>query len=403
MSGLPPYVHALLALLGTSDEVPHLDDAGWKSLLAFADRTQCTLFLRGLTALPAWFAGEVELRYQRNASRRARLCEEFEAAAACLDRHAIPFVLLKSFTHETGFGFDGACRVQYDLDLLLQPDRVPAARAALIADLGYRRHGAADLSELHERPLIKPYSWNWRGDYFDPEMPVPVELHAKLWSETDEGIPASGLDEFWNRRVTLDVIPALSEPDRIALAALHVLRHILHNDVRPSHVYELASLLRSRHSDENLWRTWEDTHPAALRQLQSVAFAFARDWFDAPFPPAVERQWRSAPRAVHAWFQAYARSPLQNLIQPNKDAVWLQWALIPAFGERLKLMHRRLFPVRPPDPIEASNSKSYGAHVLRRFRYHAGAFTPALWSGVRLWWTALWSTSHTSDWKRSSV
>lgn len=419
MSELPAYVRALLALLARS-ELPKLDEAGWKSLLGFADRNQCTLFLRGLPGLPAWFTGEIELRFDRNIRRRARVREEYQAVAGSLDRHGIPFVLLKSFTHEMGFGFDGACRVQYDLDLLCRPDQIAAARNVLVRDLRYDRHGGADLSELHERPLVKPNSWRWRGDYFDPEMPIPVELHARLWSEADEGIPAPGLDEFWNRRERLSLgatgplsdgrghldhtiaIPSLSEPDRIALAAIHVLRHILHNDVRSSHVFELASFLRFRAAEDTLWRAWETQHPEPLRLLQCVAFAFARDWFAAPFPPAVERQWQSAAKPVHAWFRAYARSPLRNLIQPNKDAVWLQWALIAGFGDRLKLLHRRLFPVRPPDPIEASNT-SYGSHVLRRFRYHAGAFAPALWSGVRLWWTALSRASHTSDWKRSSV
>src|SRR5690349_8786754 len=51
---------------------PHHD---WRERLAFTDRTQMTLYLRGEADLPDWVAEEIESRYQKNQERRKRLRE----------------------------------------------------------------------------------------------------------------------------------------------------------------------------------------------------------------------------------------------------------------------------------------------------------------------------------------
>ena len=110
------------------------------------------------------------------ATHLATMARAFQAAE-------IDFVLLKGFTHEVGFpALTGRARVQYDLDVLVQSDHsindAQRARMALerLARL-HAAHGARSLSEEHDRPFVQPSNWNWRGDYYDPEMPIPVELH----------------------------------------------------------------------------------------------------------------------------------------------------------------------------------------------------------------------------------
>jgi hypothetical protein len=402
MNGVPTYVEALLALLRREDP-PALPEAGWRELLRFADRTQCTLHLRGAAGLPAWVEEQVEARSARNAVRRGRLRAEYLEVARALEKREVPFALLKSFTHEAGA--PGTNRVQYDIDVWCPAPHTSRAEAAL-AELGYAPHGRSELSELHGRPLVRPSRWKWRGDYFDPEMPIPVEVHARLWNESATRIPAPGVESFWDRRSVIDVdgmkLPALAETDRLAFAALHALRHILYNDARPAHVFELAGFVEARASAGWFGDAWRETHSEPLRRLQTVGFRFALEWFGGRFPAALDEEWRLLPPAIHDWFRAFAWSPIRNLVQPNKDAVWLYAPLIPRRWDRWRTVVRRLAPISVPQAREAVDLP-YAAYLLGRARYHTAALAPALLAGWRAWRKASSSATATSDWNRPRV
>jgi hypothetical protein len=380
----------LLQLLRGRLPDPPLNHEAWKRLLHLADRTMSTPLFRVVPGLPAWVADEVEARVAKNALRRRRVLETFEASSDALSRAGIEAVLLKGFTHE--FGLDPALRVQNDVDFLCRPADLGAAKAALL-DAGFVEHFGPELSDLHARPLLKPHNWTWRGDYFDPEMPIVVELHHTIWSFTRDRIEAPGIDEFWNRRVTFGNISAFAVPDRVAFAALHVLRHALRNNVRPAHALELARGLSMRVDDAEFWTHWQSLYPARLRQLQAIAFQFACRWFETAFPPAVEEDWRMLPPRVHAWFEKYAFSPIANLTYPNKDVLWLHLALLPSLLDRAAVARRRLLPLHIPRPSESVESSSYWKHVFSRLRYHALALARTL----RREPAAPSSASHTSD------
>ena len=310
-----------------------------------------------------------------------------------LSRYGIDFVLLKGFTHEFNFGIDPARRYQSDLDFLCRPGDLGGARAAL-EEAGYRPHGSAVLSANHARPLVKPSAWRWTGNYFDPDLPISIELHHTLWSGEHDRIHAPGTDDFWNRRTRLSLegrdLPALAEPDRVAFAALHVLRHIFRNNASPAHTFELARALNRRADNGEFWSMWTRLHPPGLRALQAIAFQFARRWFGCELSPAADREWGALPEPVHAWFQDCAFSPLVNLIEPNKDVLWLHLALVPRRMDRLTLGFRGLIPQRLPRSEER-------ASVLGRARYHAVALTRTLVRGSGRRRPASSAASQTSD------
>jgi hypothetical protein len=389
-------IRALFQMVGRGAPAPALTEAEWRELLAFADRTQLTLHLRGKPGLPSWLVDEIEARHAKNAERRHRLRAAYIEAADALGAAGIEFLMLKGFTHEVGemAGRRPApqTRVQYDLDILTQPCDV--ARAGTVFErLGYAPHGAQSLSEEHSRPLVRPSEWSWRGDYYDPEMPIPVELHGSAWSAEHDRIHPSGIDEFWSRRCFIEVnglrVPAFAEVDRLGFAALHALRHILRHDARPAHTLELARFLDALAGDMLFWDQWRDLHPPELRVLQTVAFRFAREWFGCALPAAPEQS-----KSVEAWFTDYAWSPVANLITPNKDTVWLHLALLENWLDRIRVFCGRMVPMRlPHEPF------------FGRLRYHAEALAPALVSGVRWWWRrdAASTASEISDWKRRRV
>ncbi|HEY4361475.1 MAG TPA: nucleotidyltransferase family protein [Bryobacteraceae bacterium] len=373
-------------------------------LLALADRTQLSLQFRGRPNLPEWFAAEIETRHARNQVRRGQLRTAYAEIAAQLTAEGVEFVLLKGFTHETGFGIEASNRIQYDLDFWVAATDLTRAQA-LIEGLGYVSHGEQSLSDEHSRPLVRPSNWRWHGDYFDTEMPIQIELHDTLWSNAKDRIAAPGLEDFWPRCRVVEVnglqIPALCEHDRMAFAALHALRHILRHDARPAHVHELACLLAIRVHDEAFWEAWRELYNPRLKALQTMAFRFAQEWFDGPWPEALEEEWRGVSRSVTAWFEQFAWSPAENISRPNKDTVWLHVALTDSLRDRVRVFIDRLLPPRMPHHDETP----YAARLGARLRYHAAAFAPALASGFRWWWRrdTPSTASHTSDWKRRSV
>ena len=130
---------------------------------------------------------------------------------------------------------------------------------------------------------MRPSSWQWRGDFFDPEMPLAIELHFQFWNPRLEHLPAEGVDEFWTRRVHRQVggadLAVLCPADAVGYAALHLLKHVLHGDTRPFHVYELAAFLHRHADNAAFWADWHELHSVSMRRLQTVSFLLAEAWF----------------------------------------------------------------------------------------------------------------------------
>jgi hypothetical protein len=378
MKTLPAPVRALLQLFSGEAPDPLLAENEQRELLELADRTHCTLYLAGY-ATPE--------RLARNAGRYRRLRLAYDEAATALSENGIEFLLLKGFTHAVDSGLDPTRRYQSDLDILCLPEDTARARAAL-QQIGYADHGRAALSDHHARPLVKPFRWQWRGDYFDPDLPISIELHHTLWNSARDRIGIPDVHQFWSRRTLLAVegrmIPALAEADRMAFGALHVLRHILRNDASPAHVFELAQMLNLRADHQEFWQEWTRIHDSQCRALQAIAFQFARCWFRCSLSPAAEQEWQALSPSVHAWFREWTFSPLVNLVRPNKDVLWLHMALLPRRRDRLAVAFGKLIPMRLPRSAD-------------RIGYHAVALARVLTAGSRRRATAPSTASHTSD------
>jgi hypothetical protein len=353
----------------------------WQRVLEFADRTQLTLHLDGAEGAPEWFREAVALRMRKNAERLSNLHRAYDEVREALDIARVDFVLLKGFSH-SAFGGDPGARVQYDVDILC--DNTGPAVPALGA-VGYEFYSRDSLSSEHLPPLVKPSEWQWSGDYFDPAMPIPVELHTSLWDADRDRIALPGIAEFWHRRERDTHWLAL--PDRVAFAALHALRHILRNDAKPAHVLELACFLDRRASDTLFWTQWASLHDDRLRRIQAVAFRFASEWFGCRLPNAVTREIAALPVGVRRWFDQFAWSPLMNLSHPNKDVVWLHFALAETAVDRMVILQRRVFPVH--------RSRTHGVSTPARAWHHASAIAPVLASGLR--WRFRRAASSTAD------
>jgi hypothetical protein len=353
----------------------------WPALLKWCDDRQVTLLVNALhaNALPESVRTRMAGNRDRYAERFARLQSELAEIVDALNGRGIDFVLLKGITHAPALTPEPLLRAQGDIDLWFAPETVQDAHGALSA-IGYAptRRQRATKGRRHLAPMIRPSGWKWRGDMFDPEMPVQVEAHYQLWNGNAEYIRMPGQPDFWNRRTARDFggrsISVLSPPDLLGFAALHFLLHLLHGDLPLQRAWEIAHFLHQNAGDGEFWRHWRQLHSPALRRLEALAFAIAQIWFHCDVHESVQREIHGLADDVRLWLDHFAFSPLKQRSDPNKDELWLHLALIPSAAARARVLFRRLFPLVVGRKGGLSGS---------RLAHHRRTFTPALLGGLQ--------------------
>ena len=170
------------------------------------------------------------------------------------------FLVLKGFSHCPDFVADPRHRPQYDIDLFFPEKSLLRARDVAL-DLGYQPIVPFDRHPIDHLPtMIRKTGWEWRGDFYDPDIPLSLELHFRFWDQQTERFEPQGLDRFWDRRQGRELdgvrFTALHPADAIAYSTLHSLRHLLRGSPRPYHFYELAWLLHHRADDTVFWNAW---------------------------------------------------------------------------------------------------------------------------------------------------
>jgi len=399
---IPKYGIAILEALQFSDPnaklLESLNETEWKILLHFCDSTQLTLILSHFCrqSLPEWVRTRTDLNFRDNAQRFARLNASIFEISDCLQSRNIEFVTLKGQSHSPHFTPDPLLRVQGDIDLWCPGEFVFKARDALL-ELGYLPCSKAE--GRHLPPMARPTDWQWRGDYFAPDLPIPVDLHYVLWDEGTERIPGPPEHEFWERRLQISIagraIPVLCEADSLAFATLHLLMHVLHGDLRLQRAWEIAHFLHTRADDENFWRAWQQLHPAALRQLEVIIFALTADWFGCRYASRLEEERENLPHDVKLWMKRYALSPVEGLFSPNKHELWLNLALLGARRDRIDVFVRRVFPIRLPTKQNSGSANDAREQLARRLELkflisrlfrHARTLVPTLTGGLKWWW-----------------
>ncbi len=115
---------------------------------------------------------------------------------------------------------------QYDIDLYCPPESTQAALRAA-ESLGYEAVHSQSLDSDHLPVMIRRTGWRWRGDYYDPDQPLALEIHHRFWTP-GLGFSVQGQDRFWRQRTTgrfHDIeLPALHPVHRLVYAAWHAVR-----------------------------------------------------------------------------------------------------------------------------------------------------------------------------------
>jgi predicted MFS family arabinose efflux permease len=314
------------------------------------------LGLRCREHLPEWVRARIDGNLAANAARWERTKSTYREVASVFGPAGLEFLVLKGFTHYPRFVDNPGHRPQGDLDLLLSHDNVSRG-FDLAGGLGYVPITQHSRPVDHLPMMIRKTGWQWRGDFFDAESPVSLELHFRLWDESTERFEPEGLNEFWIRRQPRELeglrFTAFHPADEVGYAALHVLRHLLRDGVRPFHIYELAWHLQHSAEDLSFWCDWAQLHHPTLRRLEAICFSLAQHWFDCRASAVVQEEIRQLPSDVSRWMDMYSAAPLTTRFRPNKDELWLHWTLLDSRSARWSILRRRLLPEQLPNMLDA--------------------------------------------------
>ena len=411
---IPSEVAALMAALqlkgGDTEALSKLKNKEWESLIRFCDPAHLTLALAQVEPnnFPLWVIERLKRNAADNALRFERVKDTYQEAAAALDRAEVEHMVIKGFTQAPEYVRDPRLRMQSDLDLYCPPRMIGRAKAAL-EFIGYRPEQTHDYSRADHLPsMIRPGNWEWRGNAFDPCMPLSIELHFCLWNDEVSHLSVPEVDNFWGHRIKRTLagmsFSALSPIDHLGYMALHILRNVLSGDWIIHHVHELATFLHRHAADDDFWRAWAETHSNSLRALQAIAFYHAKVWFSCDVHPALQAEFATLPSIQREWLKYFAGSALEVMFQKSKDRIWLQASLIKTTRKRLALIWQTIAPPRsrllPIDGplVKIKNRQLREKSISNRYFHYLGyiitvtfshaRYVPILmWHGLILWWS----------------
>jgi|SRR5579871_2867438 len=406
---VPRAVAALIRALHLREpdiaSLAQLEDHEWGILLAFCDLGHLTLSLAQLPkdGFPSWVVERLKTNVADNALRFERVKATYREAAEALDRAGVNHVAIKGFTQAPDYVEDPRLRAQSDLDLYCPPEMIESARIALEA-IGYtpnnneQSYAFAD----HDRTMIRMGDWQWRGNPFDPEMPLSIELHFCLWNESVSYFHITGVDAFWGRRTMRAIegftFASLSPIDHLGYLALHILRNIFLRDTILHHVYELAGFLHRHAEDDVFWKSWTETHDASLRTFEAIAFYYAQVWFGCDLNPRVKSSIESLSPLQQQWLHRFVTFPVEGMAHMNKDFLWLQLSFLRSTRAKLRLLKRTLIPThfahihaplvgltseRAMQSRELHPYLQYVVYLASRFASHSRSSVGAVVGGLR--------------------
>ncbi len=367
MADIPPFLLEALRFQDARRKTLHLvSDAEWDEVLSDWHVVRLALPLRQVCGdeLPSWVCERIDGFLADNALRFERIKIAYSRASEAIEQAGADHLVIKGFSLTPGYTDHPKFRPQSDIDLYCPPESVLQARDALYS-LGYKsnpygRHIPSD----HLGALIPPNSWTWRGNHFDPEIPISFELHSCWWDSALNRIHPQGLEEFWPRRVsrTLDDLSflALDPIDNLAYTALNLLRGLLRDFPATEQVYGLARFLHAHADDHHFWQRWQMLHHDSLRRLQAVSFRLASHWFACRLSEeALEEVNRLAP-AVDDWFAHFSGSMNSTRFARRKDGVWLHSDLLESRADKMGILFQRLTPLPTRIPTFSSINRDDG-------------------------------------------
>ena len=348
--------------------------------------------------VPKSVVHSLEHCFQANRRRTSYLADRFRAINQQFEETGVRYAVVKGFSLVPQFCPEMELRLLSDLDYLVDPESLPAARE-VIERAGYlfRSSTPTHFAFINRQTTKRPEP----HEQYDAGTPHAVELHLSLWETETYGSslaePKFLTGEVENQTWQGCLFPALAEEDVFLLQCIHAFGHILTYWIRMSWLYEISYFLNRQATDEVFWvrvknRVGSDP---VLREVIALVVALATQFFSAPVPPLIADWIGEIRPAVRVWIEHYARTwafgknhhggefvffPTAKLVlflhqqyTPDKDPIFPK-RLVPLGGFSRLLSKRDSVPQTVPGSGLPSRR-----HLLRKTLFHVG-------SGVRYVW-----------------
>src|SRR5450432_814673 len=249
MPDIQPHIRALLSALQLCDprreKLRTLTVPEWRDLLSRWEVLRLMIPLQQVCGdeLPRWVRAQIDQNLDDNAKRFERIKAAYSEFVDGLRDTGAEHLVVKGFAQFPDFVEHPRLRLQSDIDIYCPEESISHAVDTL-SKLGYRPARGMEAGVPDHLPgMARETSWEWRGNHYDPEMPILFELHFCFWNELASKLRPKGLDQFWQRRVERQLdnfhFPALAPVDNLAHSALVVLRDALRGPMTMHQVYEL--------------------------------------------------------------------------------------------------------------------------------------------------------------------
>jgi putative nucleotidyltransferase-like protein len=178
-----------------------------------------------------------------------------------------------------------------------------------------------------------------------------------LWDSDFELLPIQTLDKLWERSCSQAfgsiAVPTLCREDTLLYVTLHAFRHLLRNDLRLSHLYEIAFFLQRTSEEERFWKDFilRVSECSNTTKMVATTFELARSLFrPALYPPVRQFIATRLPATAASWVLAYGRTGAIHCYRKNRSALLLHLGLLNDNGQRWTLVRQRLLPRHLPLP-----------------------------------------------------
>jgi len=305
--------------------------------------------------LPLIVQSRLRKNLQDQAERHACISREFREFNQTLQARGIQYICLKGLTTFPDFVDNPVRRLQSDHDFLVHQEELRQAYE-LFLGIGFEPlETSLNPHADHLPALIQKNGWKWKGNLYDPEIPRAVEIHFRLWDAQQTGLTIHSLDEAWLNTVRVDVggvsVPVLSREDALTYAILHAFRHLLENDLRLSHLYELAFFLQHSRQDEAFWNSYTEklrncpsTHKVAATMFRLACHCFGPE--ASPHVSALVA--RNLSPAAQLWIRSYGQKEALSSYRQSKSALFLKLEFLENQSKITSTIVRRLFPCYLP-------------------------------------------------------
>jgi hypothetical protein len=391
------------------DHLARIRPGQWEGTLSWLRRSGLALYWwsrirsgQAESAVPESIRGSLNADLKENRARLYAMAEEFQTLLKLIEAAGIPYVVLKGFTLTPEYCPDPALRSQYDFDFLIDAGSVSRIDEVLRqADFIQkpRRSSCDPMAYFHS--LRRPAMPKNLDKIFSPGLHRTVEVHTCLWeSDADKirfTLPEDCLTravlKTWNGITFLSLAPE----DALTHQVLHTFRHILNNQCRLSHLFELAMFLNQIAGGDPIWPAFQSLirRDDGLMEASGIVFSLACGLFQ-PTVPGEARAFTvdTLTSASTFWVHRYGiKSALSNF-GASKSSLYLHSLFVDSESDWRRIRQQRLFPIHKLATVARASSRDISSrsaayarqrvHVVRRIWFHGVAALKYGW-GLPEW------------------